>query len=254
MTGPEAPPVPPPATRRKRRWGRKVRNAIAGLIGPLVVRVWVGSLRLRVLGATRLLNGAPCPADPGIYAFWHQHIFVLAGTHRGSNFRVLISQHGDGEMIARIIERQGMRTIRGSSTRGGARAALEAIRGRAATDDFGITPDGPRGPRHVFQEGAVYLASKTGLPIYPTSVAVRRGVSLPTWDAFLLPLPFTRALVRFGDPVRIPPDISRDGLEAARKDLESRLREQCEAGRRDFDALWRRGVKVRNVGRTHPGA
>jgi hypothetical protein len=216
------------------------------------VRAWTRSLRFRWLGKDiQVEDGIPANAPGGIYVFWHQRMLALAGIFRNSGFRVLISEHGDGEMIARIIARLGMRPVRGSATRGGARAVLELLRGERERVRIAITPDGPQGPRHFFHEGAVYLASRTGLAIHPVAVAFKRYKELPTWDGFILPVPFSPAIVRVGDPISIPAGLDREGMEAARKQLEDTLRGLTESTDREFDDLWARAMKLPRDGRRH---
>ena len=238
----------PRAKPRRKRFGRKLRNHVAALLGPPIVRALACSLRFRFIceGFRVEENGLPITPTNGIFVFWHQRILAFAGFFRDCRFRVLISQHGDGEMIARIIERLGMVPIRGSSTRGGARAILELIREAKEPVNIAITPDGPRGPRHRFQEGALYLASKTGLPIYPVTVAFARRASLPTWDGFIVPAPFTKALIRVADPVRVPPDLSRQDVEPLRAKLEEALRNLTASTDEDFEALWKSGRTLKD--------
>lgn len=234
--------LPRPKSRR-RRVVRTVRNHIVAALGPLIVRAWTRSLRFRfICEGIRVENGLPITPTNGIFTFWHQRLLAFAGFFRDSGHRVLISQHGDGEMIARIVERLGMVPIRGSSTRGGARAILELIREAKERVSFAITPDGPRGPRHRFQEGAVYLASRTGLPIYPVTVSFARSRSLPTWDGFILPRPFTKALMRVGTPVMVPPDLGRDEVEIQRAQLETALRALTADTDERFGELWEGAV------------
>jgi lysophospholipid acyltransferase (LPLAT)-like uncharacterized protein len=192
-------------------------------------------------------NGMPAAPSNGIFVFWHQRMFAFAGFFRNSGARVIISEHGDGEMIARIIARLGMEPVRGSSTRGGARAMLELLREKDSRVNIAITPDGPRGPRHAFHEGAVYLASRTGLPIYPLAIAFKRYAQLPTWDGFIVPAPFTRALVRLGEAHRVPPDIDREGLEAARRRVEESLRTLTDTADREFARLYTEAVTARDL-------
>ncbi|HEU5394507.1 MAG TPA: lysophospholipid acyltransferase family protein [Candidatus Methylomirabilis sp.] len=209
------------------------------------MRAWARSLRIRFLcDGFRIENGLPATPTNGIYVFWHQRMLVLAGYFRDCGFRVLISHHGDGEMIARVIERLGMHPIRGSSTRGGARAILELIHEARERVNIAITPDGPRGPRHRFQEGAVYLASRTGLPIYPVTVAFARFARLPTWDGFMVPAPFTKALVRVGSPVALPAELDREGVEAARSELERNLRALTDSTDEKFEELWAGAIRM----------
>lgn len=244
----EAEALPRPksrGSRARRRIFRRVRNWLAGTIGPPIVRAWARSLRFRWLGTDiRLEDGIPANAENGIYVFWHQRMLALAGIFRNSGARVIISQHGDGEMIARIIARLGMRPVRGSATRGGARAVLEILREEKDRVRIAITPDGPQGPRYHFHEGAVYIASRTGLAIHPIAVAFKRYRELPTWDGFILPVPFSPALVRVGDPISIPAGLDREGMESARKLLEDTLRKLTESTDREFGELWARATKI----------
>jgi len=102
-----------------------------------------------------------------ILAFWHAQQLMIPTGYRGPGANVLISRHQDGEIIARIIARFGHRAVRGSSTRGGALALRELIRLGRSGADLVVTPDGPKGPRHVAKLGVIQLAKATGLPIVP---------------------------------------------------------------------------------------
>ena len=102
-----------------------------------------------------------------ILAFWHAQQLMIPTGYRGPGANVLISRHQDGEIIARIIARFGHRAVRGSSTRGGALALRELIRLGRSGADLVVTPDGPKGPRHVGKLGVIQLAKATGLPIVP---------------------------------------------------------------------------------------
>ncbi len=104
-----------------------------------------------------------------ILAFWHAHQLMIPVGYRGTGANVLISQHRDGELIARIVSRFGHKAVRGSSTRGGALALRELIRIGRSGEDLAVTPDGPKGPRQVAKLGVVQLAKATGLPIVPLS-------------------------------------------------------------------------------------
>jgi lysophospholipid acyltransferase (LPLAT)-like uncharacterized protein len=142
---------------------------------------------------------------------------------------VLASRSRDGELLSRFARGFGFRVIRGSSSRGAA-TALRRL-GRLLTEDrveVAVAPDGPRGPRHVAHPGAVILARLAGAPIVPVGFGASRGTALGSWDACLVPHPFARAAVVFGDPIRVPPDADRAALERCRKDLEAALRRVTE--------------------------
>ncbi len=230
-----------PGKKKKRRWGRKLRNWFVGRVGPWILRAWMGTLRCRFVGNIPVKNGRPEAPARCICVFWHQQILLLSGLFRDSGFRILISQHGDGDMGAKVLEGLGMRPVRGSSTRGGARACLEILRDKGDNGrlNVGITPDGPRGPSHVFQNGAIFLASRTGLPLYPVAIRVRRCLRLPSWDRLILPCPFTRAILNVGEPMIVKPDIERAEVEVLRQEAERRLRELTDLTERDLDELYR---------------
>ncbi len=143
--------------------------------------------------------------EPVIYAFWHARMLPLVWAHRGGGAAVLVSRHADGELIARLIERLGFVTARGSSTRGGEEGLREMVarleEGRAA----GVTPDGPRGPARVAKSGVAYLAGRTGRLVVPLGAAAARGRTLGSWDGFRVPAPFTRVVLVYGAPLRVPP-------------------------------------------------
>ncbi len=112
-----------------------------------------------------------------VFAFWHNRQLLMPLAYRGGGAYALISQHRDGELIARIAERLGIRTVRGSSTRGGAAALRELIRAGRSGADLAVTPDGPKGPRYVAKLGVVQLAKATGLPIVPVTFSCSKKKS-----------------------------------------------------------------------------
>jgi lysophospholipid acyltransferase (LPLAT)-like uncharacterized protein len=113
-----------------------------------------------------------------ILTFWHDQQLMIPFSYRGTGAHILISQHGDGEIIARIIARFGHGTVRGSSTRGGAGALRALIKLGRSGRDVVVTPDGPKGPRHVAKLGVIHLAKATGLPIVPLAFACSKKNSL----------------------------------------------------------------------------
>lgn len=141
-----------------------------------------------------------------IVAFWHaQQLMMLMG-YRGTGSHVLISQHGDGEIIARIIARFGHDAVRGSSTRGGAGALRALIKLGRSGRDVVVTPDGPKGPRHVAKLGVIQLAKATGLPIVPMAFACSKKNSLRvgtgTWSRIRSPAACSSTEIRSGSHVR----------------------------------------------------
>jgi hypothetical protein len=159
---------------------------------------------------------------PFIAAFWHGRLLMIpyALGGEGSNVRVLISSHRDGRIISGAIEYFDIKTITGSSSKGGAGAFRHAIRFLRNAGVLGITPDGPRGPRMRASDGVIAIARLTGAPILPLAYATSRRFVLGSWDRFIVPLPFARGVFVWGAPIRVARDADR---EAARDAVEQAL-------------------------------
>ena len=179
--------------------------------------VRAGASLLRLLASTwrvRTVNGAPLDearrtGQRVLFALWHGELLPLLWHQRGRGVAVLISEHRDGEIIARIAEVLGYRTVRGSSSRGASRALLGLARAIDNGNDGAITPDGPRGPAHVFAAGAAVAAQRTGVPIVPIRASASRAWRLRSWDRFLIPKPFARVVVTIGPLTHVSADSPR---------------------------------------------
>jgi lysophospholipid acyltransferase (LPLAT)-like uncharacterized protein len=161
--------------------------------------------------------------ERAIIAFWHDRLLMMPVAARGQRVCVLVSQHRDGEIAARVLRRWGIEVVRGSATRGGARGFLDMVEAHRAGFNIAILPDGPRGPRHVVKAGVVYLARATGAPIFPVSATARPAARLRSWDRMIVPLPFARVVLCAGEPLAIPAGTGREELEVHRRALEERL-------------------------------
>ena len=194
-----------------------------------VVRLWVGTLRYRY----RPLGPNMDPHQRGfpgryIYAFWHENILLPAYHYGRRDIWVLVSQHADGELIAEACRHLGFRLVRGSTTRGGAEAVRQMLRlGRKA--HLAITPDGPRGPRRRVHPGIVYLAARTGLPVVGMGIAYQRAWRMGSWDRFALPHPWSSAALVTTEPIHVPADLDKEGLEHYRLLVEQALNRATEA-------------------------
>jgi lysophospholipid acyltransferase (LPLAT)-like uncharacterized protein len=166
--------------------------------------------------------------QPIIAAFWHQRLLMMPFLPRRGKVGMLISQHRDGEFIARAVKLFGVDAVRGSTTRGGLSALRGMIRSFRAGANLAITPDGPQGPKHVVQIGVVELARQTGAPILPVTYSASRRKVFASWDNFILPLPFCRVAYVWGEPLFVPREISKEGLEENRLLLQERLRQITE--------------------------
>jgi len=173
---------------------------IGALLLPPLVRVLRATWRLRVLndGGWRARRQSNAPV---IFAIWHGQLLVGVLQHRSEGVALVVSEHRDGELIARVARGLGFRLVRGSTSKGAARALLAMCRVIEDGGDLGITPDGPRGPAHHVHPGVMIAAQRTGAPVIPVGVAASRAWRLRSWDAFLVPKPFARVWIAYGDPV-----------------------------------------------------
>jgi len=185
-----------------------------------VFRGWMGTLDVRFEPTP---DGDPRTSDrPLLYLFWHENLLLPAHTHASQKIPVLISQHRDGELIAQIVRMLRGTAIRGSTTRGGAGAMREMLR-QGRMRHLAITPDGPRGPRRVLQDGAIYLASRAGMAVVPVGCAYRDCWRVRSWDRFAIPKPGSPALCRLGPLIEIPPDIDRHAVEDYRQRVQTAM-------------------------------
>lgn len=150
---------------------------------------------------------------PFVFSLWHGELLPLVSVHRDENVHVLISEHGDGEVIAHIVRRFGLATVRGSTSRGAARALLAMAAVLESGFDVAVTPDGPRGPAHSYAPGALVAANRAGAPIIAIAVVASRAWRLRSWDSFLVPRPFARLTVAYSDPVVVAAPDARAAAE-----------------------------------------
>lgn len=199
--------------------------------------VRAGGWFLRTLGSTwrfRVVNGEALDQfrarnETVVFSLWHGQMLPLLFHHRGQGVSVLISEHGDGEIIARIAQRLGYRTVRGSTSRGAARALLGLVRELEDGHDLAITPDGPRGPAKSYAPGPLIVAQRSGRPILPTVVSVSAAWHLKSWDRFMIPKPFARVTVAYGDPIFIRAEDAREATEASERVRDAMLAAEARA-------------------------
>jgi len=221
--------------RRRGRHVRAERTAAAPRDASALRRVtWaarVGVWLVRLLGMTwrfrvteddsvRRLRAA---GQPIIFALWHGQLLPLLYHHRGEGVVVLISEHSDGEIIARIATAFGFGTVRGSTSRGAARALLELARVLESGRDLAVTPDGPRGPAKSYAPGVLVVAQRTGAPVIGAVATTTSAWRLKSWDRFLIPKPFARVNVTYTDAQRIEAPNARQaaaGADAMRQAME----------------------------------
>ena len=191
-------------------------------LASLLIRAIRATMRLRCTGREGL-ESIRAQGSAYIHAFWHGHLFLMPYAYPGGRMAILISEHRDGEYIARTMGRFGHRSVRGSTTSGGAMALRQAVRLAREGWDLGFTPDGPCGPRHKVQMGVIAASRLSGLPIVPVAFAASRAKVARSWDGFIVPMPFSRGVFVYGDPMEVSPAAAEVDMEAARVTLEAAL-------------------------------
>jgi lysophospholipid acyltransferase (LPLAT)-like uncharacterized protein len=196
-----------------------------------LLRTYVMSLRLR--WDDRSGEVLKELAGPAIYCLWHNRLILCADVYRrqtrqrslGKGMIALVSASRDGALLSAILERFRIQPVRGSSSRRGPQALLELTSWADRGYDLTITPDGPRGPCYVVQEGVMSLAQLTGLPIVPFSFYSHRKIQLKSWDRFQVPLPFSRCDLTLGKPIHVPREATDAQREEIRKLVEQTLKD-----------------------------
>ena len=204
--------------------------AIAGLGYPLIAALG-RTFRWRVEGREHY-DDAVASGRPPILGFWHGRILPGTVYFKRRGIVVITSENFDGEWIARIIERFGYRTARGSTSRGAVRALVQLKRDLASGHGVAFTLDGPRGPALRAQPGAIWLAKATGHPVVPFHIEAASAWTLDSWDRTQIPRPGSVVALCFGEPLFVAADADDEGVERARLALEARLGDLAEQARR----------------------
>jgi len=195
---------------------------------------WLGACYLHVVGKTSTIQPLDDPdyltcrkeRQPLVYALWHNTQAFLAYAHRGEQASVMVSQSTDGEYIAQVMKRLGLRAVRGSGSRGGGSALREMIHRVQGGGQVGVTPDGPKGPLQTIHGGVIEVARATGRPIIPVSISSRRKVVFAkSWDQFIVPLPFSHIVVAHGKPFFIEPELSLADAQSRVRDALNGIRD-----------------------------
>jgi lysophospholipid acyltransferase (LPLAT)-like uncharacterized protein len=222
--------------RQKRRSSRGVVNPpawyqrVAAWVVWALVRCISATLRYRIQDNAGLKVGVL--EGPAIYAVWHNRLAVCLNGYTGyvrknnptPGMAAVCSASKDGALVAAILDCFGVRPVRGSSSRRGGLALLELTSWAERGFDLAITPDGPRGPRYIVQEGLPALGQLSGLPIIPAAYNLKWKIGLKSWDRFQIPLPFSVCMLVLDKPIHVPREISDEEREEMRQHIEARLR------------------------------
>lgn len=223
------------------------------LLAYWIARLLSATLRVRMIGEEHL-RAAQEAGKGVILVSWHGRTFLPITRYRNKGYWAIVSTSRDGEYQNRLFQRFGINTVRGStSARGAIQSVLTLTKHLKAGATAAFTPDGPRGPSHVVQPGAIFLAQKSGSPIIPAGISAYPRKLMPAWDRYMIPLPFARVVWIYGEPIYIPADAKSEEdqrlwaerIGAAITALEEQAEREVGAVRADGKAragwgLWRR--------------
>lgn len=214
------------------RWHQRLAAALVYFL----IRAVAVTIRFRLEDRPGAFNNRT-PEEKLIFAFWHNRLALSAILRRRYVLRFapqrrmagMVSASRDGGLLARVLEHFDIEPVRGSSSRRGVQALREMVSWAESGYDLAITPDGPRGPCYVVQEGVISTAQLTALPIVPVSYHLNWKIRSKSWDRFQIPLPFTRCEITVGQIMRVP----REATDAEREELRKRLEAELRAITRD---------------------
>lgn len=200
-------------------WWRRVRPHVLAAPLFLLVRLIMSTVKVETRGYEEI------KALPGgkILAGWHGRTMIGTKIFFRQGVWTIISQSRDGEMQNKIFTKFGFKTIRGSTGRGGIQALAESIRVLKDGQTMAFTPDGPRGPSGVIQSGMMLMAKKSGCWLVPCGVSASKRWLVKSWDRYMVPKPFSRAIMICGEPIQVPPKVSDEEFEQIRQELERRM-------------------------------
>ncbi|HEY1678798.1 MAG TPA: lysophospholipid acyltransferase family protein [Candidatus Sulfotelmatobacter sp.] len=226
VSTPEAASAAPAIGPRRFTLRQRITLRIIIGLGYWVIRAIGPTLRVSISyedGAQATLGQRPL-----IASFWHSCLIPATYICRNLGVRVMSSNSYDGEYMGRIIHKFGFVAVKGSSSRNAVRALLGLRRALEDGWTVAFTLDGPRGPRHKVKPGPVALARSSGVPLTMFHAAVDKAWVLNTWDKLMIPVPFSRVLVRFGKLIPVPKHATDEALEHYTQELQNSLDRVCE--------------------------
>ena len=198
------------------------RARLLSFIGSILLSMWSRTVRIQFVNKA-VPDRLAAEGKNIIYAFWHGRQFLLFHSHRNTGVVIPASESRDGEIQARILKYFGFDVVRGSSKRKGDRALLGLVDALRKGKSLALAVDGPRGPIYEAKQGVTYMAGKLNKPIVPVMTGAKRFWLLEKiWDRYLLPKPFTRGIIMYGEAIVVN-GISEEELETKRKELETAL-------------------------------
>ncbi|HET7319638.1 MAG TPA: lysophospholipid acyltransferase family protein, partial [Nitrospirota bacterium] len=198
------------------------REKVLSYIGWVLISIWSRTIRIQFI-EKKIPDQLRAEGNNLIYAFWHGRQFLLFHNHRNTGIVIPASESRDGDIQAGVLLHFGFDVVRGSSKRKGDRALLGLVDGLRKGKDIALAVDGPRGPIYEVKQGITYLAGKLNKPIVPVATSAKRFWILEKiWDKYMLPVPFTRGVIVYGEPIVVR-GIQEEELESKRRELTDAL-------------------------------
>ncbi len=191
------------------------------------------TLRIRTKGEELLTANS----KGKIVAGWHGRSFLAALRWANRGWYVLVSHSRDGEIMTKVFQKFGFKIVRGSTGKGGARAAVECARLLRDGEVLLFSPDGPQGPTHLVQQGILWLAQNGNAEILPTTAVARPRKLINSWDSYQVPMPFGKGLLILSDPISVPKGISEEEVEKKRVEIENAIDRVELEGEAEMDYL-----------------
>ena len=199
-----------------------IREKLLSYLGWALISIWSKTVRIKFI-EKEIPDRIMAEGNNLIYAFWHGRQFLLFYNHRNTGIVIPASESRDGEIQAGLLRHFGFDVVRGSSKRKGDRALLGLVDGLRKGKNIALAVDGPRGPIYEVKQGITYLAGKLNKPIVPVATSAKRFWILEKiWDKYMLPVPFTRGVIVYGEPI-IVQGIQEEELESKRRELTDAL-------------------------------
>ena len=235
------------------RWYDILTLRLVPPLAALIIKIWMLSCRVvRREGLDEVKEALLRSGGGAVYATWHQRMSYHFHYFGSRHLSVMISQSRDGEYAARVAAWLGFRNVRGSSTRGGTRALKELVPKIKKGAIGAMLADGPQGPAREAKIGSIIMARDAGVPLIPTLWGADRCWMLNSWDRYLIPKPFARIALYFGDPIWVPLEADGESLESYRRLFEDSLNHGARWCDEQFgsERPWR---KVKDAGTSETG-
>lgn len=196
-------------------------------IAILIVKLWIKTVSFNIIGLEKIKE-LKSNKEKIVFAIWHGQLALF---YPMSNFIKgcgIVSKSKDGELATKVIKRFGFESVRGSSSKDGAVAIIEAEKYLTNGYDIIVTVDGPKGPRLKVKNGVVYIAKKFKCKIIPVVMNINRYKMFKSWDHFLFPLPFSKISLYIGDPIEFQSSTDKETVKNEVKQLEKIMLEMTE--------------------------